>query len=227
MLRTNSVRQLVAVAMLLPWIGAAAKPAAKSKKGAAPASGPGLKDSIAFLKEKVETYGTYSYEVEKTDPPTEKGKVTGSAKIGSFDEKGCVLEIRRQVALETAQDEDPAHTYSETSEVTLKIPLRDLDATKVTVENLPATFRKVYNATGDTTKYLQLTVVGKEGKSPIKVVEKRTMKDPTAEKKTEVANLSDNAPTTYIMFSDSDVADRAQKALQHAVELCQKKKEAF
>ncbi|HVO29355.1 MAG TPA: hypothetical protein VMV18_01410, partial [bacterium] len=172
-------------------------------------------------------YGAYSYDVEKSDPPTEKGKVTGSAKIGSFDEKSCVLEVHRQVALDTTQDDDASHTYSETSDVTVKIPLRDLDATKVTVDNLPSTFRKIYTATGDTTKYLQVTVNGKEGKSPIKVTEKRTMKDPAAEKKTEVVNLSDNAPTTYLMFSDADVADRAQKALQHAVELCQKKKEAF
>lgn len=33
--------------------------------------------------------------------------------------------------------------------------------------------------------------------------------------------------SSYMLFSDPDIAERAHKAFSRAVELCQKKKEAF
>lgn len=39
--------------------------------------------------------------------------------------------------------------------------------------------------------------------------------------------VNDSVATTYLIFADGDIADRTKKALEHAIELCQKKKEAF
>ena len=219
----------LAAALALPFLLAAAKPAAKPKtpKPADP-SGPNLQESVAFLKEKVETYGNYTYEVEKTDAPPAKGKVTGSLKIGSFDEKACVLELRRQVALETTVSGESPYAYNEFSEITLRVPLKDLDATKVSLDPLPTTFRKVYSATSKTDTYLQVSLTAKGDKKPIKLTEKRKIEDLSgATTRNENATLTDLVATTYILFSDAEIAERAQKALVHAVELCQKKKEAF
>lgn len=223
------VRSAVCLGLVFaaPLLLAASRSTKHRKTKAAPADGPSLKDSIEFVREKLETYGNYSYEVEKTEAPPEKGKVSGTQKVSSFDERGCVLTVKRTIALSTVVDADASHTYDEDSDITQKIPLRDLDQLKVNMDALPLTFRSVYQATGDTSKYFQLTLEGRTSKTPIHHTERRTMRDPTAERKIQTANLNDNLASTYLIISDPDVAEKVQKALTHSIELCQKKKETF
>lgn len=227
------IARIAIVALAVPFMVAAAKKPAAPKEKAPKAekaedpSGPSLKQSVAFLKEKIDTYGSYTYEVEKTDPPEAKGKVTGSAKLTSFDEKGCIIELRRQVALETTATGDAPSYYNEYSDIVVRIPLRDIDASKLSLDPLPTTFRKVYTATSQTDKYLQITFNAKEDKKPIKLTEKRKIDDGATTGKAATGNANELVGTTYILFSDADVAERAQKAAIHAVELCQKKKEVF
>lgn len=232
--------RLLAVLAAIPLVLAAA-PSKKKAAGKAPPAAtataaatptepplPSLRESVEFLSEKVETYGSYTYDVTKADAPPAKGKVTGSLRLGSFDEKSCVLELRRQVALETRIEGDDPHGYSEFSDINLKVPLRDLDPKKITLDPLPRTFRKVYDATGKTESYLQISFVAKNDKKPIKATERRRIEEGDgADKKTDSADLNDLIGSSYMLFSDPDIAERAHKAFSRAVELCQKKKEAF
>lgn len=187
-----------------------------------PVPTPSLQDSISFLREKLETYGSYSFKIAVSDDPSEKGKVQASNTIASFDDSGCVLTVTRKLVWNTAIEGEPDADYAETSTIDLRIPLKEVEP-KVKLGPMPDVFRKAFTASAHES-FVHLSIAATGTKKPIGVREARSVR---SEGKSRSENVDDNIGTTYLVLTDTDIARRAADAIEHAMKLCQRKREKF
>ena len=172
-------------------------------------------------RDPIATYGAYTFEITATDADGEKGTVTGSVRVQSFDKDTCTLTFDRKVDMVTNVGDDPDAEFRDNGQAEIRIPLKEVGKT-VKVSPLTS-FRKVYSVGGGG-QLLQIEILGKGDKKPIAIKERRRVREGGTE--TE-KNLNDNVGATNIIVADDEIADRTKKALEHAIELCQRKKEAF
>lgn len=212
----------------------AVSPAAATATGAAPAKTPppptppptptpvptpSLKESVEFVKEKLATYGAFDFEIASADA-NEAGRVTGTTVLKGFDEKACVMTFARKLDLQTSTVGDPEGDYRDTGDLELRIPLKEVSSTVKKSELVKYNVFEVKRGGG----LSQLEISGKDAKKPILVSGQKTTIDGEEKRSGKV---NDSVATTYLIFADDDIANRTKKAFEHAIELCQKKKEAF
>jgi hypothetical protein len=184
-----------------------------------PVPTPSISDSVDFVREKLATYGTYDFEVSGTDAK-EAGRVTGLTSVKGFDSTTCVLSLGRKLDIQTSVVGDPEGDFRDVGDLELRIPLKELSTT---IGKSPLAKFGVYDVKrgGGLT---QLELTGKSGRKPISVTGNKTMLEGEEKKQLSV---NDTVGSTYLIFADEDIATRSKKALEHAIDLCQKKKEAF
>ena len=185
-----------------------------------PVPTPSISESIEFVKEKLATYGSHDFEVGSSDDPNEAGRITGLTSVRGFDTETCVLTLGRTLDIQTSTAGDPEADFHDASSIELRIPLKEVN---VTVGKSPLVKLGGFEArrAGGLT---QLEIKAKSDRRPISVTGTKKIEDRGETKEIKVA---DTVASTYVIFADDEIATRAKKALENAIGLCQRKKEAF
>lgn len=184
-----------------------------------PVPTPSIKESVEFVREKLATYGTYDFEVSSPDAK-EAGRVSGLTSVKSFDAGTCVLTLARKLDIETSTVGDPEGDFRDVGDLELRIPLKEVSTSISKTALMKFGVYEVTRGGGLT----QLEITGKKEKKPIAVKGNKRMTEGEEKKQLKV---NDTVGSTYLIFADEEIATRSKKALEHAIELCQRKKEAF
>lgn len=190
-------------------------PPAASEAGAA--SGPSLADTVLWLKNQSDSFGTSTYywlfktsffgKIQLNKPAEPKATLT--EKISDFD--GCTLTISS-----VTEKPESSSYYASRYSARIRIPLASIDADKITVKQI--------DTPGDPIGWYVVLPVKNDAQSITRSYElvwgKHMDKNETGTK-TESSFL--------LLLNNEDIARRAAKAFTHAVSLCkgQQKKEPF
>lgn len=177
-----------------------ARPARPSTPGAPAEKEPTLEETLAWLKEKLTSSAFY-----KRVSSDEDGSLTTVYKVTGVGFEGCTMTMETSLAISSSFNpsiRETLHHY--------KVSLGDLDPARVEVYQL-------YKSDAAITEVQAYTA----GDAP-KVQDRRDAPGLRGREVEEKAGTS-----IAFTFAEKDLAERAGKALAHAIKLCGAKREPF